>query len=373
MDFNLSEEQKALKQLARNFAEKEIFPHISSWEKEGIFPAHVFKKMGSTGFNGMLIPEKYGGSDLGRLTTAMVLEELSLKGMGVSGPLAVHNMVAGLLAQYGSHEQCNKYLPAMARGEKLGAFALTESNAGSDASSLETGFKEEGENYIIHGNKIFITSGDVADIYVVMARNEEGISSFIVETGNPGLTFGKKEEKMGFNSSPTCEVSFSDCRVPKENLLGELGKGLNYAMQALDGGRINTGIISIGLARGALIESVKYAKERKQFGKPIANFQAIQFMLADMAMLIHQARLLVHEAAFKMDKGKFCTLEAAMAKCAATDAAMRVTTDAVQIFGGYGYMKEYPVERLMREAKVGQIVEGTNQIQRLVIARELLK
>ncbi len=378
MNFNLTEEQQALKELAKSFAQKEIQPQIASWEETETFPRHVFDKMGELGFNGMLVPGEYGGSELGRLTTALVLEELAICGMAVSGYLAVHNMTANCVATYGSKELRDRFLPSLATGEKLAAFALTEANAGSDAANLESTADRQGDQYLLNGNKIFITSGGEADVYLVMAKTDKssgakGISAFLVEKGAAGLEFGKKESKMGFNASPTREVIFNDCAVPASNLLGREGDGFRYAMHALDGGRINTAIVAIGLAQGALDEAASYARQRVQFGRPIASFQGIQFMLADMAMAVQQARLLVYYAASLMDENKPATAQAAMAKCAATDASMKVTTDAVQIFGGYGYTREYPVERLMREAKMGQIVEGTNQIQRLVIARDLLE
>ncbi len=378
MNFNITEEQLALIELAKSFAQKEIQPHIASWEETESFPRHVFNKTGELGFNGMLIPGDYGGSELGRLTTAMVLEELAICGMAISGYLAVHNMTANCVATYGSVELRRRFLPELATGEKLAAFALTEANAGSDAANLESSAEKKGNYYILNGNKIFITSGGEADVYLVMAKTDKstgvkGISAFLVEEGAPGLEFGKKENKMGFNASPTREVVLSNCAVPASNLLGQEGDGFKYAMHALDGGRINTAITAVGLAQGALNEAAAYARQRVQFGRPIAAFQGIQFMLADMAMAVQQARLMVYYAAFLMDEGKSATTEAAMAKCAATDTSMKVTTDAVQIFGGYGYTRDYPVERLMREAKLGQIVEGTNQIQRLVVARDLLE
>lgn len=378
MNFIITEEQLALIELAKNFTQKEIQPHIASWEETESFPRHVFDKMGNLGFNGMLVPGDYGGSELGRLTSAMVLEELATCGMAISGCLAVHNMTANCVATYGSVDMCRHFLPELATGEKLAAFALTEVNAGSDAANLESSAEKKGNDYILNGNKIFITSGGESDVYLVMAKTDKatgvkGISAFLVEKGIPGLEFGKKENKMGWNASPTREVVMSDCAVPASNLLGKEGDGFKYAMHALDGGRINTAIIAVGLAQGALNEAAAYARQRVQFGRPIAAFQAIQFMLADMAMAVQQARLMVYYAASLMDEGKIATAEAAMAKCAATDASMKVTTDAVQIFGGYGYTRDYPVERLMREAKLGQIVEGTNQIQRLVVARDLLE
>jgi len=378
MNFIIKEEQLALIELAKSFAQKEIQPHIASWEETESFPRHVFDKMGELGFNGMLIPGDYGGCELGRLTTAMVLEELAICGMAISGYLAVHNMTANCVATYGSEDLCQRFLPELATGEKLAAFALTEANAGSDAANLETSAEKKGNDYILNGNKIFITSGGEADVYLVMAKTDKsagvkGISAFLVENGVQGLEFGKKENKMGFNASPTREIILSDCAVPVSNLLGHEGDGFKYAMHALDGGRINTAIIAVGLAQGALNEATSYARQRVQFNQPIAAFQGIQFMLADIAMAVQQARLMVYYAAFLMDEGKPATAEAAMAKCAATDTSMKVTTDAVQIFGGYGYTRDYPVERLMREAKLGQIVEGTNQIQRLVIARDLLE
>lgn len=378
MDFEVMPEQKAVVEVARRFAERELAPSAAAWDEAEEFPRETFRKMAEIGLTGMSVPEEYGGIGLDRTTIAMVLEELARGCMAMAGCLSVHTLVTRLIWSYGNEEQKHRWVVPLARGEKLGAFALTEPDAGSDAASLQTSATRNGSVYLLNGSKVFVTGGEEAEIYVVLARTDRekgaaGISSFVVEKGTRGFSFGKKERKMGFNAAPTCQLSFADCPVPAENLVGNEGEGFKLAMSSLDGGRVNIGAISIGLARAALEAALSYARERIQFGQPIAAFQAIQFMLADMATEIEAARLLVHRAARLMDRGRAATMMAAMAKRFATDTAMKVTTDAVQIFGGYGYMKDYPVERYMRAAKVGQIVEGTNQIQRLVIARELLK
>ena len=375
--FALSQEQEAIARTAREFGERKIAPFAAAWDEAEEFPRSVVAELGDLGFAGMLIPEEYGGAGLDRLTMAVALEELSRADMSLAATLAVQNMTASIIHRFGNEEQRRKWVPPLAGGQSLGAFALTEPGAGSDAASLETRAAREGSAYVLNGRKVFITTGGEAEIYTVMARTgpsgAEGISAFVVEKGTSGFSFGKLERKMAFNSSPTRELIFEDCRIPAENRLGQEGDGFKVAMTALDGGRINIGTLAVGLAQAALEAAARYANQRVQFGRPIAGFQAIQFMLADMATEIEASRLLVRRAAWMMDQGQPSVMEAAMAKRFASDMAMKVTTDAVQVFGGYGYMKDYPVERYMRLAKLGQIVEGTNQIQRLVIARELLR
>ena len=375
--FALSQEQEAIARTAREFGERKIAPLAAAWDEAEEFPRSVVAELGDLGFAGLLIPEEYGGAGLDRLTMAVALEELSRADMSLAATLAVQNMTASIIHRFGSEEQRRKWVPPLAGGQSLGAFALTEPGAGSDAASLETRAAREGSAYVLNGRKVFITTGGEAEIYTVMARTgpsgAEGISAFVVEKGTSGFSFGKLERKMAFNSSPTRELIFEDCRIPAENRLGQDGDGFKVAMTALDGGRINIGTLAVGLAQAALEAAARYANQRVQFGRPIAGFQAIQFMLADMATEIEASRLLVRRAAWMMDQGQPSVMEAAMAKRFATDMAMKVTTDAVQVFGGYGYMKDYPVERYMRLAKLGQIVEGTNQVQRLVITRELLR
>jgi alkylation response protein AidB-like acyl-CoA dehydrogenase len=358
--------------------EREIKPNAALWEETGEFPLELIKKLGKLGYLTLFVPEEYGGSGLGREATAIILEEFARGCMATAGYLAVTNMVAGLIATFGSEAQKQKYLPRMAEGELLGAFALTEPNAGSDALALESKAVKSTEGFRLSGTKIFISGGGEADIYLVFARlisegKDYGITCFIVEKGQQGFSFGKKEKKLGLNALPARELIFEDVPVSEENILGQIGKGFNYAMYALDGGRINIGAIATGVAQAAFEEAFQYAQIRKQFNEPLINFQAIAFMLADMYINIEAARLMVIQAARTWDEKGQATLEAAAAKTFATDMAVKVTTDAVQILGGYGYTKEFNVERYFRQAKLGQIVEGTNQIQRLVIARELVK
>ncbi|MDA8211729.1 MAG: acyl-CoA dehydrogenase family protein [Clostridia bacterium] len=377
MDFELTQEQEAMKRMVKQFTRLEIAPYAAEWDEKGEFSRATFNYMSELGLAGMSIPEEYGGTELDNLTIALVLEEIAQGCAATATYLAVHNMVAGVIHKFGTVEQKLKWLPVMGSGKKLGAFCLTEPNAGSDAAGIQTTARAEGDYYVINGSKIYITSGGEAEVYVVVVKTggkkkSAAISTFIVEKGTPGFTFGKTERKMGLNASPNRELVFQDCRIPKENILGSPGQGFKIAMTALESGRINIGSIAVGLAQAALDTAVQYAKERRQFGRPIAGFQGIQFMMADMATDIEAARGLVQRAAFLLDRRKYARTMVAMAKKFATDAAMRITTDAVQIMGGCGYIKEYPVERYMRAAKVLQILEGTNQIQRLIIAKDLL-
>lgn len=373
----LTEEQQMIIRTARNFAEKELAPNAARVEEEAIFPRESFFKLGELGMASITVAEKYGGMGLDYLTYILVLEEIAKKCINTAGCLCVHVTVEYIIEKYGSEELKEKYLPRLAQGEIIGGLCLTETSAGSDAASLQSTARLEGDEYAINGTKIFITTGGEAELYIVYAKTDpgkgaRGISAFLVEKGNPGLTFGKKENKMAYNGSPTRELIFENCRVPKANLLGQEGMGFKMVMDGLDGGRVAVGTVALGLAEAAFEEAVNYSKTRMQFGQPIASFQGLQFMMADMATEIEAARLLLYEAASQKDSGLPHTKAASMAKMYATDVAMRVTTDAVQIFGGYGYMKDYPVERYMRQAKIFQIVEGTNQIQRVVIARHIL-
>ena len=377
MIFKLTEEQEAVRNMVRSFAEKELAPHVDEWEEKEIFPREAFKKIAKLGLFGLTCPEEYGGTNMGFLSSALIYEELG-KTYRAMSYLSVHNLVCFLIYKNGNEDQRNRWVVPLAKGDLFGAFALTEPNSGSDAAAIQSSAVKKGDDYVINGNKIFISAGGEADVYTVIVKTDKekgaaGASIFVVEKGTPGFSFGNLEKKMGMCSYPTRELIFDDCIVPKDHLLGSEGKGFKMIMEALDGGRINIGAVSVGLAQAALDKALNYSKERVQFGTPISGFQGIQFMLADMATEIEAARLLVYKAAYLKDQGLKVTKEAAMAKRFATDVSMKVTTDAVQILGGYGYMKDYTVERYMREAKVGQIVEGTNQIQRVVIARELLR
>ncbi|MBI2862054.1 MAG: acyl-CoA dehydrogenase family protein [Chloroflexi bacterium] len=377
MIFEFTEEQEAMRNMVRDFAEKEIRPHVEEWEEQECVSLDVFRKMGQLGLTGWFIPPEYGGAGLDRVTGALICEELGRVCRAMSF-LSVHALMSYVVYKNGNEEQRRRWVVPLAQGERLGAFAITEPGAGSDAAAIRTAAVRKGDDYIINGNKIFITMGGEADTYTVSTKTApelggRGISVFVIEKGTPGFTFGKKEKKMGLHAQPLRELVFQDCRVPKENLLGEENQGFRTLLSGLAGGRVNIGAFAVGLAQAAFDAALNYAKERVQFGQPIIEFQGIQFMLADMVTEIEAARLLVYKAGYLLDKGERAAIESAMAKRFATDMAMRVTTDAVQIFGGYGYTQEYPVERYMREAKEGQIVEGTNQIQRVIIARELMR
>lgn len=378
MDFRLTDEQRLIRKAARDFSTKELMPHAQEWEEKHIFSREIFDKMGQLDFTGLYVPEQYGGTGVGRLTAAVIFEELAKGCFATAVYISVHNMVTNLIYHYGNEEQRQRWVQPLALGEKLGAYSLTEAEAGSDAAALSTTAVKTDGGYVLNGTKLYVTSGDVADIYAVMVRTDEnqkqkGISAVVVEKGTPGFSFGPHEAKMGLNASPTTELHFSDCFIPEGNLLGEEGKGFNMALTALNGGRISIGACSTGLAQQALDYALAYSHKRQQFGKPIVSFQGLQFLIADLATEIEAARLMVYRAASMMDRGEPCVMEAAMGKRFATDVAMHVTTEAVQILGGYGYMRSYPVEMYMRSAKVAQIFEGTNQIQRVVIARELGK
>lgn len=379
MDFKLSEEQLMFRDSIRKFAQNEIAPLAPIIDREHRFPVETFKKFGELGYMGFPFPEEYGGSGLDYVSTALFIEEVAKCCASTAVVMSVHLGLGCMsLYMFGTEEQKQKYLVPQCTGEMIGAFALTESTAGSDAANLRTSAVRKGDKYIINGEKIFITNGGYAGIYVTMVRTDpnskgaKGVSTFIVEKDSPGLIIGKPEEKMGLNASATVTLTFEDCEVPAENLLLEEGKGFNVAMGLLNGGRIGIASQGLGIAQGALDHTIPYIKQRQQFGRPLAANQGVQWMVADMATEIECARLLVLRAAWLKDNGLPHAMEASMAKRYATDTAMRVTTDCVQLFGGYGYCKEYPVERYMRDAKITQIYEGTNQIQRMVIARHLL-
>ncbi len=377
MDFSLTEEQKVFQKTVREFCEKELKPIAAKIDKEEYFPGDVYRKMGKLGLLGMTVPKKYGGAGIDRISYMIALEEISRVCGSTGLTVEAHNSLGvGHIYEMGTEEQRRKYLPKLTSGEELAAWALTEPNAGSDAASIQTTAVLDGDEWVINGTKHFITNGDLAWTVVVMAKTDKtkgarGISAFIVERGTPGFKVGQLEDKLGLRGSHTAELIFEDCRVPKENLLGKEGEGFIGAMKILDRGRTAIGAMSVGIARAAFEESLAYAKQRQQFGKPIGKFQAIRWMLADMATEIDAARLLVYRAAYMEDQNQRFTKEAAMAKLFASEIAMRATVKAIQIFGGYGYLKEYPVERFYRDVKLCQIGEGTSEVQRIVISRQL--
>jgi butyryl-CoA dehydrogenase len=379
MDFNLDENQTMLKNMAREFATKELEPLAPEIDESGEFPHASIKKMAELGLLSMTIPEQYGGAGFDFLSLAIAVEEIS-RGCGSTGVItAVHNSLAAWpIVNWGTDAQKQQYLPKMATGELLGAFGLTEPNCGSDPGSMEATARLEGDSYILNGAKRFITNGGAADVFIVFAKTDpaagtKGISAFIVEKGFPGFSLGKHENLLGLRATANCELIFEDCKVPKENLLGGLGAGFKVAMGTLDVSRIDIGAQAVGIAQAALDKSVTYSKERKQFGKAICEFEMIQSKLAEMATRIQASRLLVYFAARAKDSGKQrFSKESAMAKFYAAQTAVEVTKEAVQIFGGYGYTKDYPVERYYRDAKCMEIYEGTSEIQRIVIARALL-
>jgi len=379
MDYLLTEEQQMIKDLCRQIAEEKIKPVAAEYDESGEFPWDIMKIFAESDICGIYIPEEYGGMGGGVFELAIATEQLCWGCGGISLAFAATGLGTFPILLYGNEEQKAKYLPDIAAGRKLAAFALTEAEAGSDAGGIKTTARKDGDHYILNGTKQWITNGGEAEVYTVVAmtnkeKGARGASTFIVEKSMPGVSFGKKENKMGIRGSATREVILTDCRVPKENLLGKEGLGFIIAMKTFDQSRPGVAAQALGIAQRALDESVKYSHERKQFGSAISSFQAIQFMLADMAIQTEAARALIYSAARMIDSGaKNISKVSAMSKTFASDTAMKVTTDAVQIFGGYGYMKEYPVEKLMRDAKITQIYEGTNQIQRSVIASCLIK
>jgi butyryl-CoA dehydrogenase len=379
MDYFFTEEQKMIQELARQIAEEKIVPVRAELDEKEEFPHEIMKVLAQSDMFGIFIPEEYGGLGMGSLELCIAVEELSRACLGVSTSYAANALGTYPILLFGTEEQKNKYLPDIAAGKRLVAFALTEANAGSDAAGIQTTAKKDGDYYILNGTKQWITNGGEAEIYTVIAmtdpsRGARGASAFIVEKGTPGFSFGKKEKKMGIRASVTRELIFDNCKIPKENLLGREGMGFIVAMKTLDQSRVGVGAQGVGVAQGALDEAIKFARQRVQFGKPVISFQAVQHMLADMATLTEAARALVYSVARYVDNGaKDISKPSAMAKVFATDVAMKVTTDAVQVMGGSGYMREYPVEKMMRDAKILQIYEGTNQIQRNVIGQELIK
>ncbi len=376
----LTDQQKEIQQLAREFARREIAPHADKWDRDAAMDPAIITKLAQLGFLGMMVPERYEGLGLDTVTYLVALEEISAVDASVAVAMSVHNSLpTQMILRYGSEAQRERYLPAMARGEWLGAFALSEPEAGSDAAAMTTQAVRDGDGWILDGTKAWVTSGNQAGVILAMARTDRpgerrgarGISAFIITPELEGFRVGKKENKLGLRASPTVQLSFDRMRVSANQLLGQEGKGFVYAMQSLDNGRLGVAAQAVGIARAALEYSVRYAAERRQFGHPLKEFEAIQFKLANMATRITAARALLYSAASAKDRGEPITQFSSMSKLFASETAMWVTTEAIQIFGGYGYMKEYPVERLFRDAKVTEIYEGTSEIQRIVIARQL--
>jgi len=379
LDFALTPEQQQLRKTVRAFAEGEIAPHVMEWDEASHFPLEIIPKLGEMGLLGVIFPEEYGGAGLGYIEYVIAVEELSRVDGSVGIIVAAHNsLCSNHIYKFGSAEQKRKYLTPLAQGKKIGAWSLTEPEAGSDAGGTRTTARRDGNHYILNGSKTFTTNGHYADFCVAMAVTDKskashGISAFIIEKGTPGFRPGKKENKLGLRASDTSEIIFTDCRVPAENLLGQEGEGFTGSLAILDGGRISIAALGLGMAQGALEAATKYAKQRKQFGKAISEFQAIQFKLADMATEVEAARLLVYQAAWLADqKTARFTRESSMAKLFASEVAVRVANECVQIHGGYGFIKDYPAEKYYRDVKLCTIGEGTSEIQRLVIARQLL-
>lgn len=379
MDFNYTENQQMIADMVRDYAAKSIRPKLMEWDESQEFPVHVFKEMGELGLMGVLIPTDYGGSGFGYHEYITAITEIAKVCGSIGLSMAAHNsLCSGHILTFGNEEQKRKYLPKLATAEHIGAWGLTEPNTGSDAMRMKCTAEKEGDEWILNGTKCWITHGISSDVMVVIARTGElldshGMTAFVVERGNPGLKAGKKEDKLGMRASETAEVIFDNCRVSEDAVLGKVGEGFQQAMKVLDGGRISIAALSLGIAKGAYEASKKYAQEREQFGEPISNFQAIAFKLADMATEIEAAELLTHQAADQKNKGMRMTKESAFAKYYASEVSVKVSTDAVQIFGGYGYTKEFPVEKFYRDSKLCTIGEGTSEIQKLVISREVLK
>jgi alkylation response protein AidB-like acyl-CoA dehydrogenase len=378
MDFALTEDQRAFFDTARDFADKELAPNAAQWDAEAIFPVETMRKAAELGFAGIYVRDDVGGSGLSRLDAALIFEALSMGCTSTAAYISIHNMASWMIDTFGSDEQRQKWLPRLTSMDLIASYCLTEPGAGSDAASLKTKAVRDGDHYVINGAKAFISGSGTSDIYVCMIRTGDegagGVSCIVVEKGTPGLSFGAIEKKMGWNSQPTAAVIFEDCRVPVSNLIGAEGDGFKIAMKGLDGGRLNIGACSIGTAQTALDAAMAYAKDRNQFGKAIASFQATQFKLADMETELEAARLLLRQAATKLDqKTPDATKHCAMAKRLATDTGFNVVNQALQIHGGYGYLKDYQMERHLRDVRVHQILEGTNEIMRVIISREMLK
>lgn len=379
MNYEITETQQMITSAIRDFAEQHIRPFMMEWDETQYFPVDLFKKLGELGLMGVLVPEEYGGSGLNYHDYIRIIEEISKVDSSIGLSVAAHNsLCTGHILEFANEEQKQKYLPKLATGEWIGSWGLTEHNTGSDAGNMSTTAKKDGDYYILNGAKNFITHAKSGHVAIVLARTGErgdkkGVTSFIVEQGTPGFSAGKKENKLGMRASETAEQVFDNCRVHKDQIMGEIGDGFVQALKVLDGGRISIGSLALGIAKGSLEASLKYAKEREQFGKPIASFQGISFKLADMATEIEAAELLLHKAASLKTQGKKMTKIGAMAKMYASEISVKASTDAVQIHGGYGYTKDFPVEKFYRDSKLCTIGEGTTEIQKLVIAREILK
>lgn len=380
MNFDLTEDQLAFREAAKAFAEKAMAPHAAKWDADHIFPVEVIREAGEMGFCGIYTPEAQGGMGLSRLDTSVIVEELAAACPSTAAYITIHNMATWMVAQFGSADVQKQIAPRMASGEWLGSYCLTEPGAGSDAGSLRTKATRDGDSYLLNGSKVFISGAGATEMLVVMARTgkpdsgPKGISAFVVPADSDGIHYGKAEEKMGWNSQPTRQITFENVRVPAINLLGEEGQGFTIAMKGLDGGRLNIATCSIGGAHAALLRSRNYMHERKQFGQALAGFQALQFKMADMGTNLVAARQMVRLAAYRLDQGDTeATLHCAMAKRFATDACFEVCNEALQLHGGYGYIREYPLERYVRDLRVHQILEGTNEVMRLIVARRLLE
>jgi hypothetical protein len=378
MDFNLTEDQRAIQDAARAFAEAEFAPNAAHWDEEKIFPVDVMRRAAELGFAGIYVKEDVGGSALNRLDSAIIFEELARGDVSTAAFISIHNMASWMIDRYGSDELRRKYLPRLTTMELIASYCLTEPGSGSDAASLRTTARRDGDHYVLNGSKAFISGAGTSDVYVVMVRTGEegpkGVSTLVVEKGTPGLSFGGQEKKMGWNSQPTAQVNFDECRVPVENRVGGEGDGFRIAMSGLDGGRLNIAACSLGGAQLALDTAKAYTETRKQFGKPLKDFQALQFKLADMATNLEAARLMVRRGAWALDnRDPKATQLCAMAKRFATDAGFAVADEALQLHGGYGYLKDYPLERIVRDLRVHRILEGTNEIMRVITAREMFR
>ncbi|MBN42649.1 MAG: acyl-CoA dehydrogenase [Alphaproteobacteria bacterium] len=378
MDFQLSEEQTAIQDMARAFANDEMLPYAERWDEEAIFPIDTLRAAAELGLAGIYCSPEHGGTGLGRLESTIIFEELASACPSTAAYISIHNMCARMIDSFGGDAQREKFLPKLTKMEHFASYCLTEPGSGSDAAALRTRADREGSEYVLNGAKAFISGGSAADLYLCMVRTGDestnGISCVVVEKGTPGLSFGKLEKKLGWNSQPTAAVIFEDCRIPAENLIGIAGDGFKIAMQGLDGGRLNIGACSIGGARACLDATRDYLKGRKQFNRPLADFQALQFRLADMATELEGARLMIHRAAWMLDNNMHgTTVAAAMAKRVATDTGFEVVNQALQLHGGYGYLREFPIQRYLRDLRVHQILEGTNEIMRVIISRDILR
>jgi alkylation response protein AidB-like acyl-CoA dehydrogenase len=378
MDFKLTDDQQAFQDTARKFARDAMAPHAAKWDEEKIFPEDTLREAAQLGFGGLYVSPDYDGTGLGRVDSAVILEELAAGCTSTAAYISIHNMAAAMIDRYGTEAQKKKYLPKLCSMEWFASYCLTEPSSGSDAASLRTKAVRDGDHYVLNGTKAFISGGGRSDVYVCMVRTggegPKGISCLIIDNGTKGLSFGANEKKLGWNSQPTAMVIFEDCLVPVENRLGDEGQGFKIAMSGLDGGRINIAACSLGAARACLEAATEYVQGRQQFGAPLSSLQTVQFKLADMATDLQAARLMVHSAAARLDAKELdATLHCAMAKRFATDACFKVCDQALQLHGGYGYLKDYPIERFMRDARVHQILEGTNEIMRVIISRTLLQ